>query len=163
MTTGAPPSDGAAGLAASVAMALAVLRFNFASPGGDPRRQGALLSAALELAQWGDAHGVAAVSVDEHHVTGHGWSCNPIMVAGMFLARTATMFASVDCALGPLWNPVRLAEDIAWAVKQHDVIEKFNGVSISGVGVGPEAYRKEIDRENQAMAKAGRQADLKAE
>ena len=57
----------------------------------------------------------------------------------------------------------RLAEDIAWAVKQHDVIEKFNGVSISGVGVGPEAYRKEIDRENQAMAKAGRQADLKAE
>ena len=84
-------------------MALAVLRFNFASPGGDPRRQGALLSAALELAQWGDAHGVAAVSVDEHHVTGHGWSCNPIMVAGMFLARTATMFASVDCALGPLW------------------------------------------------------------
>ena len=94
-------------------MALAVLRFNFASPGGDPRRQGALLSAALELAQWGDAHGVAAVSVDEHHVTGHGWSCNPIMVAGMFLARTATMFASVDCALGPLWNPVRLAEDIA--------------------------------------------------
>lgn len=57
----------------------------------------------------------------------------------------------------------RLAEDIAWAVKQHDVIEKFNGVSISGVGAGPEAYRKEIDRENQAMAKAGRQADLKAE
>ena len=31
----------------------------------------------------------------------------------MFLARTTTMFASVDCALGPLWNPVRLAGDIA--------------------------------------------------
>jgi len=94
-------------------MVLAILRFNFASPGGQPRRQGELLSTAMELAQWGDAHGVAGVSVDEHHVTGHGWSCNPIMVAGMFLARTATMFASVDCALGPLWNPVRLAEDIA--------------------------------------------------
>ena len=53
------------------------------------------------------------VSVDEHHATGHGWSCNPIMAAAMFLARTSTMIASVDCALGPLWNPVRLAEDMA--------------------------------------------------
>ena len=57
----------------------------------------------------------------------------------------------------------RLADDIAWAVKQPDVIEKFNGASINGVGAGPEAYRREIDRENQAMAKAGKEADLKAE
>lgn len=94
-------------------MAFAVLRFNFASPGGDPRVQGELLSAALELAQYADTRGVAAVSVDEHHVTGHGWSCNPVMAAGMLLARTANIIASIDCALGPLWNPVRMAEDIA--------------------------------------------------
>jgi alkanesulfonate monooxygenase SsuD/methylene tetrahydromethanopterin reductase-like flavin-dependent oxidoreductase (luciferase family) len=94
-------------------MLLTVLRFNFASPQGEPRTQSKLLSAALELAQWGEAHGVTTVSVDEHHATGHGWSCNPIMAAAMFLARTSTLIASVDCALGPLWNPVRLAEDIA--------------------------------------------------
>lgn len=94
-------------------MAFAVLRFNFASPGGDPRVQAELLSAALELAQYVDTRGVAAVSVDEHHVTGHGWSCNPVMVAGMLLARTGSLIASIDCALGPLWNPVRMAEDIA--------------------------------------------------
>jgi alkanesulfonate monooxygenase SsuD/methylene tetrahydromethanopterin reductase-like flavin-dependent oxidoreductase (luciferase family) len=35
------------------------------------------------------------------------------MAASMFLARTSNLIASVDCALGPLWNPVRLAEDIA--------------------------------------------------
>lgn len=94
-------------------MLLTVLRFNFASPHGDPRKQGELLTAALELAQWGESHGFTSVSVDEHHATGHGWSCNPIMAAAMFLARTSTLIASVDCALGPLWNPVRLAEDIA--------------------------------------------------
>lgn len=94
-------------------MVLTVLRFNFASPQGNPRTQHALLSAALELAQWGEARGITSVSVDEHHATGHGWSCNPIMAAAMFLARTSTLIASVDCALGPLWNPVRLAEDIA--------------------------------------------------
>jgi alkanesulfonate monooxygenase SsuD/methylene tetrahydromethanopterin reductase-like flavin-dependent oxidoreductase (luciferase family) len=94
-------------------MVLTVLRFNFASPQGEPRTQSKLLSAALELAQWGESHGITSISVDEHHATGHGWSCNPIMAAAMFLARTSTMIASVDCALGPLWNPVRLAEDIA--------------------------------------------------
>ncbi len=57
----------------------------------------------------------------------------------------------------------RLADDIAWAVKQPDVIEKFNAASINAVGAGPEAYRKEIERENQAMAKAGKVADLKAD
>ena len=94
-------------------MLLTVLRFNFASPQGEPRTQSELLRAALELAQWGESRGITTVSVDEHHATGHGWSCNPIMAAGMFLARTSTLIASVDCALGPLWNPVRLAEDIA--------------------------------------------------
>jgi len=94
-------------------MLLTVLRFNFASSQGDPRTQSELLRAALELAQWGESRGITTVSVDEHHETGHGWSCNPIMAAGMFLARTSRLIASVDCALGPLWNPVRLAEDIA--------------------------------------------------
>lgn len=94
-------------------MLLTVLRFNFASPQGNPRTQHKLLSAALEMAQWGETRGITSISVDEHHATGHGWSCNPIMAAAMFLARTSTLIASVDCALGPLWNPVRLAEDIA--------------------------------------------------
>lgn len=94
-------------------MPLTVLRFNFASPQGDPRAQGERVRVALEMAQWGESHGITSVSVDEHHATGHGWSCNPIMAAAMFLARTTTLIASVDCALGPLWNPVRLAEDIA--------------------------------------------------
>jgi alkanesulfonate monooxygenase SsuD/methylene tetrahydromethanopterin reductase-like flavin-dependent oxidoreductase (luciferase family) len=92
---------------------LTVLRFNFASPQGNPRTQSELLRAALELAQWGESRGITTISVDEHHATGRGWSCNPIMAASMFLARTSTLIASVDCALGPLWNPVRLAEDIA--------------------------------------------------
>jgi alkanesulfonate monooxygenase SsuD/methylene tetrahydromethanopterin reductase-like flavin-dependent oxidoreductase (luciferase family) len=94
-------------------MVLPVLRFNFASPRGEPRAQGELIRAALELAQWGESRGILTVSIDEHHATGQGWSCNPILAAGMILAQTKTLIASVDCALGPLWNPVRLAEDIA--------------------------------------------------
>jgi tripartite-type tricarboxylate transporter receptor subunit TctC len=57
----------------------------------------------------------------------------------------------------------RLADDIAWAVQQPDVIEKLTAAGIVGVGGSPDTYRREIDRENQAMAKAGKEADLKAE
>ncbi len=117
---------------------LAILRFNFASPGGDPGVQGELLSAAMELAQFGDRHGIAAISVDEHHVTGHGWSCNPVMIAGMFLARTANIFASIDCALGPLWNPpVRMAEDIALV----DAMSRGRLHTTVGLGYREEEYR----------------------
>lgn len=57
----------------------------------------------------------------------------------------------------------RMSDDIAWAVRQPDVLEKFTAAGIDALGQGPEGYRREIERENQAMAKAGRQADLKAE
>ena len=57
----------------------------------------------------------------------------------------------------------RLADDIAWAVRQPDVIEKLQTAGIEPVGAGPESYLKDIERENAAMAKAGKQADLKAE
>jgi len=50
-------------------MALPVLRFNFASPQGDHQTRHELVTAAIEMAQWGDQHGIGAVSIDEHHVT----------------------------------------------------------------------------------------------
>ncbi|HUO40023.1 MAG TPA: LLM class flavin-dependent oxidoreductase, partial [Mycobacterium sp.] len=94
-------------------MTISILRFTFAAPGDDPRSRHERLRGALELAQWGDGHGVTGVSVDEHHATGYGWSSNPILAASWFLAATARMFATADCALAPLWDPIRMAEDIA--------------------------------------------------
>lgn len=117
-------------------MPITVLRFNFGSPQGNPRKQSELINAALELAQWGESRGITSVSVDEHHATGHGWSCNPIMAAAMFLARTTRLVASVDCALGPLWNPVRLAEDIALV----DNMSRGRLLTTVGLGYRPVEY-----------------------
>lgn len=36
------------------------------------------------------------------------------MAAALFLTRTQNIYLGADCALGPLWNPLRLAEDIAF-------------------------------------------------
>ena len=94
-------------------MTLTVLRFNFATPGGDPRQRRERLTTAIEITKWADTQGISAISVDEHHGTGHGWSNNPVLVAGALLACTNRIIASADCLQGPLWDPIRLAEDIA--------------------------------------------------
>jgi len=57
----------------------------------------------------------------------------------------------------------KLSDDIAWTVKQREVVEKLNAASIDASGLGADAYKKEIERENLAMSKAGKAADLKAE
>jgi len=89
------------------------MRFTFAAPDDDPPSRHERLRGARELAIWGERHGLSGVSVDEHHATGHGWSSNPILAASWFLAQTTRIFATADCALAPLWDPIRLAEDIA--------------------------------------------------
>jgi alkanesulfonate monooxygenase SsuD/methylene tetrahydromethanopterin reductase-like flavin-dependent oxidoreductase (luciferase family) len=108
----------------------AVLRFTFARPAPDPAEQSEVMGAALEMVKWGDRHGVGVVSLDEHHATDYGWSPNPILEGGCMLAATSSVFVNVMCALGPLWNPIRMAEDIA-------VIDQMSrGRLITTVGLG---------------------------
>jgi alkanesulfonate monooxygenase SsuD/methylene tetrahydromethanopterin reductase-like flavin-dependent oxidoreductase (luciferase family) len=117
-------------------MTMAILRFNFAAPQDDPAARRDRIQAALELSAWSETRGVSAVSFDEHHASGHGWSCNPIMTAAVLLARTERVIASVDCTLGPLWHPVRLAEDIAMA----DTIGGGRLMVTIGMGYRPAEY-----------------------
>lgn len=118
------------------AVTISMLRFNFAAPDDDSRSRHERLRGALELAKWGEEHGVTGVSVDEHHGTGHGWSSNPILAASWFLARTTRMIATADCALAPLWEPVRLAEDIALV----DAMSRGRLHVTLGLGYRPKEY-----------------------
>jgi alkanesulfonate monooxygenase SsuD/methylene tetrahydromethanopterin reductase-like flavin-dependent oxidoreductase (luciferase family) len=117
-------------------MTMSILRFNFAAPQDDPAARRDRIQAALELSSWSETRGVSAVSIDEHHESGHGWSCNPILTAAVFLARTTRLIASVDCALGPLWHPVRLAEDITLV----DTISGGRLIVTIGIGYRPAEY-----------------------
>jgi alkanesulfonate monooxygenase SsuD/methylene tetrahydromethanopterin reductase-like flavin-dependent oxidoreductase (luciferase family) len=115
---------------------MSILRFNFAAPQENPADRRDRIHAALELSSWSEPRGVSAVSIDEHHASGHGWSCNPILTAALFLARTSQLIASVDCALGPLWHPVRLAEDLALV----DTIGGGRLIVTIGLGYRPVEY-----------------------
>ncbi|MFC0866217.1 LLM class flavin-dependent oxidoreductase [Sphaerimonospora cavernae] len=112
------------------------LRFTFALPDPDPSRQSTVFRAALEMARWGDDKGVDLVSLDEHHASGFGWSCNPILEGGMILAATSRIRVGVAAALGPLWHPIRLAEDLA-------VVDQMSGGRMTvtlGLGYRPIEY-----------------------
>lgn len=117
-------------------MTMAILRFNFAAPQDDRAERRDRIQAALELSSWAETRGVNAVSFDEHHASGHGWSCNPILMAAAFLARTTKVIVSVDCTLGPLWHPVRLAEDIALV----DTMSGGRLIVTIGIGYRPVEY-----------------------
>jgi len=117
-------------------MTMSILRFNFAAPRDEPAARRDRIQAALELSSWSETRGVSAVSIDEHHESGHGWSCNPILTAAVFLARTTRLIASVDCAIGPLWHPVRLAEDITLV----DTISGGRLIVTIGIGYRPVEY-----------------------
>ena len=57
----------------------------------------------------------------------------------------------------------RLAREIAEVVKHPEVARVFQAQAIDAVGAGPADYGRVIERENEAMARAARAANLKAE
>jgi tripartite-type tricarboxylate transporter receptor subunit TctC len=57
----------------------------------------------------------------------------------------------------------RISSEIAQVVKHPEVIKQFNAAVIDPVGAGPADYGVVIAREADAMARAGKVADLKAE
>lgn len=48
-------------------------------------------------------------------------------------------------------------------VKHPELVKTFNTAVIDPLGAGPAEYARVIARENEAMARAGQIADLKAE
>jgi tripartite-type tricarboxylate transporter receptor subunit TctC len=69
------------------------------------------------------------------------------------LAAAGTPPAAID----------RISREIAEVVKMPEVVKTFHSAVIDPVGAGPAEYAKAIERENEAMSKAGRAANLKAE
>lgn len=69
------------------------------------------------------------------------------------LAAAGTPQAAID----------RMSREIAEVARMPEVIKQFNAAVIEPVGAGPAEYGRVIQRENEAMARAGRTANLKAE
>ena len=89
------------------------LRLNMTGLQPDARDEGKRYRAALDMASYVDAHGFDAVALEEHHGADNGWLPSPLLMASAIAARTQRVRISVTALLVTLYDPVRLAEDIA--------------------------------------------------
>ncbi|QVI25104.1 LLM class flavin-dependent oxidoreductase [Nocardia tengchongensis] len=98
--------------------------------------------AALDMAAYADAHGFTAVACEEHHLARNGWLPSPLILAAAIAGRTHRVRINVSALLVPLYDPVRLAEDIA-------VLDNLSGGRFSFVaGMGyREAEYRALDRQ----------------
>jgi alkanesulfonate monooxygenase SsuD/methylene tetrahydromethanopterin reductase-like flavin-dependent oxidoreductase (luciferase family) len=110
-----------------------MMRFDMRAPEG-VAPAGELYRAALEMAEWGEAHGCVAIAVSEHHGSPDGYLPSPIVLAAAMAARTRRVPIQVAALLLPLHDPIELAEQMA-------VLDLLSGGRVSYVlAVG---YREE--------------------
>ncbi|MED5812609.1 LLM class flavin-dependent oxidoreductase [Mycolicibacterium sp. 050232] len=119
-----------------VAVLITALRFNMTNapnPAGDHSGR---YRAALDMAAYADESGFTAVSCEEHHLAPTGWLPSPLMLAAAVAGRTSTIRISVNALLVTLYDPVKLAEDIAVL----DNISEGRFSFVAGMGYRPEEY-----------------------
>ncbi|MFF8865857.1 LLM class flavin-dependent oxidoreductase [Streptomyces sp. NPDC015139] len=117
-------------------MPVTVVRFNLVEPGATPASLAARYRTALEMAAYADEHGITTVQTEEHHGAGNNWLPSPFTFAGAVFGATRRIAVTVSAVIGPLHDPLRLAEDIA-------VLDLLSGgrlVTVAGIGYRPEEY-----------------------
>lgn len=109
------------------------LRYDLRAPSFGPPAE-ALYRAALEQCAWAEAHGFAMVTLSEHHGSDDGYSPSPLVMAAAVAGRTRELRMLIAALVLPLYDPIRLAEDLA-------VLDLVSGGRIDlvvGAGYRPE-------------------------
>jgi alkanesulfonate monooxygenase SsuD/methylene tetrahydromethanopterin reductase-like flavin-dependent oxidoreductase (luciferase family) len=115
-------------------MTMFVSRYDLRCPAGTPAERGALYRTALDQAAWCEDHSFDTLVLSEHHGVDDGYLPSPLVMAAAFAGRTKTIPITISALLAPLYDPLRLAEDIA-------VLDHASGGRVSYVmGLG---YREE--------------------
>src|ERR1700679_2525712 len=92
--------------------------------------------AAIDMVAWGEQNGNVAAVLSEHHSSPDGYLPSPLLLASAMAARTESTFIVVAALLGLLYEPVRLAEDLA--VLDH--ISSGRVLCVLGMGYRDEEY-----------------------
>lgn len=99
-----------------------------------PAEGGNLYQDSLEQVELGELLGFDSVWIEEHHGTKDHYWPSPIMALAGYATRTSKITLGTNIAILPLYNPVRIAEEVAFL----DVISR--GRLTFGVAIG---YRPE--------------------
>lgn len=112
-----------------------IMRFDLRAPAfGAPIAD--LYSTALDMSGWAEEHGFTALVVSEHHATEDGYLPSPLVMASAMAARTKNIAISIAALLVPLYDPVKLAEDVV--VLDH--VSRGRVSYVAGIGYRPAEY-----------------------
>jgi len=114
----------------------AALRINMTGLCDDPADEARRYQAALDMAVYAEEQGFTAVNMEEHHCADNGWLPAPLTIAAMVIARTRNVRVSVAALLVTLYDPIRLAEDIAVL----DLVSGGRFSFVAGLGYRPIEY-----------------------
>src|SRR5215211_19935 len=112
------------------------MRFDLRVPGMKPEEIADQYAAAIEMAEWAEGKGCAAAVISEHHASPDGYIPTPLVLASAMAARTTTLPIMIAAALLPLYDPVRLAEEMI--VLDH--ISRGRVSYVFGIGYRPDEY-----------------------
>lgn len=95
-----------------------------------------LYSEALEMAAWAESRGCLSAMVSEHHAASDNYLPSPLLLASAMAARTQTLPISVAALLLNMYDPIKLAEDMAVL----DILSQGRVGYVIGLGYRDEEY-----------------------
>lgn len=114
-----------------------ILRFDLRAPDfGASHAE--LYAAALEMSAHAETRGAVSVLVCEHHGMADGYLPAPLLLASAIAARTSTVPILSSALVLPLYDPVRLAEDLVVL----DILSRGRAGHILAVGYRPEEFER---------------------
>jgi alkanesulfonate monooxygenase SsuD/methylene tetrahydromethanopterin reductase-like flavin-dependent oxidoreductase (luciferase family) len=124
-----------------------LMRFGMRTIERDPEARSALYGAAVDMAEWAERHACLGVVVSQHHASEDGYLPSPVPMAAAFAARTSTVPITVAALLLALYEPVKLAEDLAVV----DLLSHGRVAYVIGIGYRDEEFAMfGVDRRRRA-------------
>ncbi|MFM8305183.1 MAG: LLM class flavin-dependent oxidoreductase [Actinomycetota bacterium] len=112
------------------------MRFDLRVPGKTATEIADQYAAAVEMAAWAEGKGCVAAVISEHHASPDGYLPAPLILATAMAARTTSLPIAIGAALLPLYDPVRLAEEMV--VLDH--ISRGRVSYVFGIGYREDEY-----------------------
>lgn len=110
-----------------------------------------LYASAIDMCAWAETRGAVLAVLSEHHAAEDGHLPTPLLLASAIAARTGTLAILIAAVPIPLWDPVRLAEQM----NVLDLISRGRVSYAFGIGHRPEEY----EHGGVDFARRGRIAD----
>jgi alkanesulfonate monooxygenase SsuD/methylene tetrahydromethanopterin reductase-like flavin-dependent oxidoreductase (luciferase family) len=123
-----------------------MMRFAMRTAATSADERADLYRTAIEMCEWADSRGGMCV-LSQHHASADGYLPSPLPMAAAIAARTTAMPILVAALLAPLYEPVKLAEDIAIV----DLISRGRVSYVVGIGYRDEEFALfGVDRRTRA-------------